>query len=251
MEISPKFSKGNLMPDLGGAQAGKEIAQSNKECRVYTRKYPKRIKDQSIISTPNQAEFLEEGQGEIPRDSRGNTEIPTSTIELPIATRKGTRTCTQNSKKATINHPISQYVSYKNLSQNHIAFTSKITHLFVPRNIEEALDDPNWKLEVLDELNALKKNETCEVVSLPHDKKKVGCKWVFTIKCKADGSVERYKARLVTKGFTQTYGIDYQETFAQVAKLNSIRVLLSLVANFNWPLHQLDLKNAFLNGELE
>lgn len=169
----------------------------------------------------------------------------------PIAIRKGTRTCTKKSLKTSKNHPISNYVSYQNLSQNRRAFTYKITNLFVPRNIKEALDDPNWKLEVLDELNALKKNETCEVVSLPHDKKKVGCKWVFTIKCKANGSVKRYKARLAAKGFTQTYGIDYQETFAQVAKLNSIRVLLSLVANFNWHLHQLDVKNAFLNGELE
>ena len=79
----------------------------------------------------------------------------------------------------------------------------------------------------------------------------MGCKWIFTIKCKADGSVERYKARLVAKGFTQTYGIDYQKTFAPVAKINSIRVLMSLVVNSNWPLHQLDGKNAFLNGDLE
>ena len=71
------------------------------------------------------------------------------------------------------------------------------------------------------------------------------------MKCKSDGSIERYKARLVAKGFTRTYGIDYQETFALFAKINSIRVLLSLAINFNWPLYQLDVKNVFLNGDLE
>jgi hypothetical protein len=74
---------------------------------------------------------------------------------------------------------------------------------------------------------------------------------VFTLKHKSDGSLERYKARLVAKGFTQTYGIDYLETFAPIAKLNSVRVLLSLATNRDWPLQQLDIKNAFLNGNLE
>ena len=70
-------------------------------------------------------------------------------------------------------------------------------------------------------------------------------------KSKADGIVERYKARLVVKGFSQTHGIDYQETFALVAKINSIRVLLSFAVHANRPLSQLDMKNAFLNGDLE
>ena len=74
---------------------------------------------------------------------------------------------------------------------------------------------------------------------------------VFAMKHKADGSIKRLKARLVARGFTRPYGVDYQETFAPVAKLNTIRILLSLTANLDWPLHQLDIKNAFLNGDLE
>lgn len=121
---------------------------------------------------------------------------------------------------------------------------------FVPRTIQEALSDPNWKLAVKEEMDALNKNNTWSIIDLPQDKNAVGCKWVFIVKCKADGSVERYKAILVAKGFTETHGIDYQETFALVSKINSIGILLSLAVNFNWTLYQYDVKNAFLYGEL-
>ena len=103
----------------------------------------------------------------------------------------------------------------------------------------------------MEELRALEKNHTWDFANLPAGKKPVGCKWIFLVKHNADGSINRFKARLVAKGFTQSYGIDYEETFAPVAKLNSIRVPLSLAANLDWPLHQLDVKNAFLNCDLE
>ncbi|CAL8996419.1 unnamed protein product [Prunus brigantina] len=102
-----------------------------------------------------------------------------------------------------------------------------------------------------EEMRALQKNGTWELVPLPHGKKTVGCRWIYTVKLKADGSVERYKARLVAKGYTQRYGIDYQETFAPLAKIKTIRILLSLAANLDWALHQFDVKNAFLHGDLE
>ena len=69
----------------------------------------------------------------------------------------------------------------------------------------------------------------------------MGCKWVFSLKYKAGGTLDRHKTRLVAKGFTQTYGIDYSETFSPIAKLNTVRVLLSVVVNKDWPLYQMDV----------
>ncbi|KAL0293025.1 UNVERIFIED_CONTAM: Retrovirus-related Pol polyprotein from transposon TNT 1-94 [Sesamum radiatum] len=116
---------------------------------------------------------------------------------------------------------------------------------------QDAVRDPKWKEAMNEEMKSLQKNSTWEIVDLPEGKKPVGCRWVFTIKYKADGTIERYKARLVAKGYTQTYGIDYMETFAPVAKINTVRILLSLAVNLDWYLHQFDVKNAFLHGELQ
>ena len=88
------------------------------------------------------------------------------------------------------------------------------------------------------------------MVDLPPGQSVVGCRWAYKIKTKADGSVERYKAPLVAKGFTQEYGIDYEKTFAPVARLTSVRCLIVVAAVCHWPLYQMDVKNSFLNGDL-
>ena len=87
-----------------------------------------------------------------------------------------------------------------------------------------------------EELDALSKNHTWDLVTLPPRKFVVGCKWIYKIKTRSDGSIERYKARLVAKGFTQEYGIDYEETFAPVAFISSICALLAVAATSKWDL---------------
>ena len=101
-----------------------------------------------------------------------------------------------------------------------------------------------------EELDALSKSHTWDLVTLPSGKSVVGCKWIYKIKTRSDGYIERYKARLIAKRFTQEYGIDYEKTFASIARISSVRALLTVAAASKWDLFQMDVKNAFLNGDL-
>ncbi|KAL5752556.1 hypothetical protein ACOSQ2_023063 [Xanthoceras sorbifolium] len=135
------------------------------------------------------------------------------------------------------------------LSDYHCSFA--LATLYEPHTYREAHTDPLWQQAMHEELDALQKNHTWDMVDLPHGQSVVGCRWIYKIKTKADGSIERYKARLVARGFTQEYGIDYEETFAPVARLTSVRCLIAVAAVRRWPLYQMDVKNAFLNGDLQ
>lgn len=120
-----------------------------------------------------------------------------------------------------------------------------------PSSYDEARGVKEWEAAMKEEMDALQTNQTWDLVSKPPDVQPVSCKWVFRIKRKTDGSIDRYKARLVARGFSQKYGEDYEETFSPVAKMTSVRIVLALAACFGWKLWQLDVKNAFLYGELD
>ncbi|CAM8985316.1 unnamed protein product [Rhodiola kirilowii] len=101
------------------------------------------------------------------------------------------------------------------------------------------------------EISTLEVNHTWIITDLPSNQPLTDCKWIFRIKLKSDGTIERYKARLVAKGFTQIEGLDYNETFAPVAKMTTVRCLLAVAIIRSWPIFQLDVDNAFLHGSLD
>jgi len=94
-------------------------------------------------------------------------------------------------------------------------------------------------------------NATWELVALAKDKKKIGCKWVYKVKHNANGFVNKYKARSVAKGYAQTYGIDYEETYNLIAKMITIRAIIAMAVGKGWSLHQMDAKSVFLRGDLQ
>ena len=107
-----------------------------------------------------------------------------------------------------------------------------------------------WVAATDDEFKSLQQQKTWSLVPRPANKNIVTCKWVYKLKRNSDGSIARYKARLVVRGYLQQYGLDYEETFSPVLKLAIVRLILALVVNQNWELRQLDVSNTFLHGFL-
>ncbi|GKE20349.1 ribonuclease H-like domain-containing protein [Tanacetum coccineum] len=120
----------------------------------------------------------------------------------------------------------------------------------LPKSYRDVFSDPNWQNAIRDEYHALIKNKTWTLVPRLSNTNIVRCMWLFRVKYLADGTLSRYEARLVANGSTQLEGVDVDETFSPVVKLGTIRTVLSLAASRHWPIHQLDVKNAFLHGDL-
>ncbi|GAA0163351.1 transmembrane signal receptor [Lithospermum erythrorhizon] len=145
---------------------------------------------------------------------------------------------------------ITRFVNCNRFSLRHRMFLGAITTGLEPRSYKEAMKDKGWRDAMHYEIQALEANGIWELVQLPPGQRALGSRWVYKVKYNSDGSLERLKARLVVFGNHQIEGIDYTDTFAPVAKMTNVRLFLPVVAVKNWELHQMDVHNAFLHGDL-
>ena len=134
-----------------------------------------------------------------------------------------------------------------NNAMNHMAFVSQVE----PSRIDDALEDEHWILAMQEELNQFERNKVWKLVPRPSNKTIIGTRWVFRNKLDENGLIVRNKARLVAKGYNQEEGIDYDETYAPVARLEAIRLLLAYACSLDFQLYQMDVKSAFLNGYIQ
>ena len=142
------------------------------------------------------------------------------------------------------------YVSGEGLSEEEDSANLALFSSSDPVHFEEAVKHDNWRKAMDMEIKAIKRNNTWELTDLPTGAKKIGVKWVYKTKLKENGEVEMFKARLVAKGYVQQQGIYYTEVFALVARMDIVRMIVALAAQKGWTLYQLDVKSAFLHGEL-
>ena len=166
-----------------------EDTTQSKDLITYSRRNKNQKEIEHQVSLEQTQELEPDSRS---KDPRGNS-TPESfkDSDLPIAVRKGVRECTK--------HPIYNFVSYHGLSNKYRAFVASLDQTQVPKSIQEALAIPKWKAAVEEEIRALEKNGTWKITELPPGKRPVGCKWVFTIKYKEDGSIDRFKARPLQK----------------------------------------------------
>jgi len=150
-----------------------------------------------------------------------------------------------------VKYPMGNYLRYDHLSPSYQCYIAATSSIYEPTTYSEAITDPRWIEAMQAEIQALESNKTWEITDLPPGKKPIGCRWIYKVKYKSTGEVERFKARLVAKGYSQIEGIDYKETFSPVVKMVTVRAIVSLAASKHWHIHQMDVFNAFLHGDLE
>ena len=185
----------------------------------------------------------------IPLQTNETDTSPINQLPTPVSVSQDSPPINVNPNPVSI-HPMvtrSRVVTTRHtqLLNLHVSTLSPL-----PKSYNAAFTNPNWRNAMSDEHNALIKNKTWILVPRPMDANIIRCMWLFRHKFLADGTLSRYKARLVANGITQIEGVDVDETFSPVVKPGTIRTMLSLALSRHWPIHQLDVKNAFLHGDL-
>jgi hypothetical protein len=186
-----------------------------------------------------------------------NIPLPTVSPDIPnlplntAPSNPATSNLNPTAPHTTSHHPM-QTRSKSGIFKPKLGYAAHIDYKTTePPSYKIAAQHPQWCTAMQEEFAALQQQGTWSLVLPPPHKNVVGCKWVYKLKHNSDGTIARYKARLVAKGFHQQQGVDYAETFSPVIKPPTVRLILSLAVSHNWPLQQLDVKNAFLHGTLK
>lgn len=202
--------------------------------------------------SPNFFEFIQNDIGNI-RDEQNSQDKQIKDTNEQIINNEPERNTSQIDKD-NIETPADNIKNRLRPRKNKESSYVTKENIVDPRTVSEAISSDSaeeWIRAMEDEYRSLMKNCTWSLTDLPHDRKPIGCKWVFKSKINPDGSVEKLKARLVAKGYSQKYGLDYVDTFAPVVRQTSLRLLYALSVEYELQLRQLDVSTAFLNGNLE
>ena len=191
--------------------------------------------------------------------SRTSSPLTPPKIHPPISRNDEVSTSKKPSSRVIKNHPDSNIIGSLDeglhlrkgniLLANHVTYHCYLAQ-FEPKRVEEALQDENWVESMHEELNQFVRNGVWELAPRLENVHVIGTKWIFKNKTNEDGEIIWNKSRLVTQGYTQVEGVDFDESFAPVARLESIRILMSIACTVNFKLYQMDVKCAFLNGYL-
>ncbi|KAL0313918.1 UNVERIFIED_CONTAM: Retrovirus-related Pol polyprotein from transposon RE1 [Sesamum angustifolium] len=176
----------------------------------------------------------------LPHDE--STSLPSPAIPIRRSTR-------QSHKPPWMSDFVCNHSS--SFTDAHMSFVGHLSVLQEPSTFSQAQQHAEWREAMNHELTALENNHTWELTTLPEGKRAIGSKWVYKVKLNPDGTVERYKARQVAKGYNQIEGVDFFDSFSPVAKTITVRIMFSIASACSWPIHQLDISNAFLHGYLD
>lgn len=239
LPLCPAGNTYNNTNDVEESSSDEENLDSQENSNTDQTATSERSIDANEDSTREIEDSIEESNTNDHEEVSAKTEIQTDPEIRDVDQGNSTRVCTR-----------SRNGIYKP-KQPYIGLIQGDTHEKEPLHVREALARSEWKKAMDSEFRALMSNQTWILVPNQGQENIIDSKWVFKTKYKADGSIERRKARLVARGFQQTTGLDFEETFSPVIKASTVRIILSIAVHLNWDIRQLDINNVFLNGHLK